>query len=336
MYKTPNSTGSKATKPSANRGANMQSVDKKSPSKCKVMYGLAHRRLTGVWIFIRQSCVLAWKKSLVFFKGGKLKVVLHKIQQRLKLLKAQFRKYYATGVDDCRKFVKTCSKHKFYQSTHKNLKKLPARFKQQLLKLRRANKPSYVLVAVVVIMAVLLVVIVSGGDSKDSNDFHKLQNKIIFLENQLHSKVSLSDKASVGLAHKVKALEQQLHDIAKTNQQLSTMDINKLRVSIKNGNTSLTNKLQTLGKKLAKLDQAIKPELQQSPKTLPFAVHYIDMWNARPYVEISPKSDTSKISYLGLYDRVGDWKVAHLNADEQTVSFVNHKNMLVDVHIKQF
>ncbi|PCI37580.1 MAG: hypothetical protein COB50_03610, partial [Thiotrichales bacterium] len=90
MYKIINSTGSKATKSAANRGANMQNLDKKAASKRTDIYALASRKLVGVWLFIRQSYVLAWKKSLVFFKGGKLKVVLHKIRQRLKLLKAQF------------------------------------------------------------------------------------------------------------------------------------------------------------------------------------------------------------------------------------------------------
>ena len=112
--------------------------------------------------------------------------------------------------------------------------------------------------------------------------------------------------------------------------------ISEIKKSIKSSNTDINSKIKALNGELEKLKAQISPSKTLSKSALPFVVQNIDIWNGKPYAQVAQRNNRTMVAYLGLYQRSGLWKVVDISAPSQSVTFVNNKEQIVHVSVKQF
>lgn len=163
-----------------------------------------------------------------------------------------------------------------------------------------------------------------------------VQSELNKLQIQLTTTSQLDNKQKMLIESKLQDIDGKLNEVSKGSGSGEQKQIQALRATIQSTNVGLYQKVNALNKEVSALKQKVAPAPTLSQKVLPFIVQNVDTWNGKAYAQISQKSDSTMVGYVGLYQRTGLWKVIEINAPEQTVTFINRKGQVVHVQVKQF
>jgi len=163
-----------------------------------------------------------------------------------------------------------------------------------------------------------------------------VQTELSKLQVQLTTTSQLDNKQKMIIEGKLQDIDSKLSEVSKGSGARQQKQIKALRATIQSANVGLYQKVNALNKEVAQLKQKVSPAPTLSPTVLPFVVQDVDTWNGQPFAQITQKANETMVSYVGLYQHTGIWKVIEINAHEQTVTFINRHGQVVHVQVKQF
>jgi len=135
---------------------------------------------------------------------------------------------------------------------------------------------------------------------------------------------------------KLQEIDEKLNEISKNSSISQSGQIKSLQATLQSNTVDLSQKIAALNKEINRIKTKVFPAPTLSAKALPFKVFSVDPWNGVPYAEVMQHNNSTMISYVGLYQTVGGWKVVDISASEQTVTFINARGQVVHVQVKQF
>ena len=199
-------------------------------------------------------------------------------------------------------------------------------------------------------MATALVLVAIGGISyhfyrqhaerngptaiKNLIQINQLQADLTNLESTVSSNSELSTQEITGINQKLAEIHHGMTDLSSRTGLVSNESIQKIQKGLEESDATLNQKLLALGSEIQAIKAQLNPPETLLQEALSFAVVSVDLWNGLPYVQVEQKSDPSKVSYVGLNQSLGAWKVAEISAPLQSVTFVNRENQLVHVQVK--
>ena len=191
------------------------------------------------------------------------------------------------------------------------------------------------------IIIILMVVAFSGhrhGPNAVSNllKINSIQSELGTLQNTITTTSQMNDQQRQSIVTKLQLINAKLNNISHENGIKRSKQVANLQATLRSNSISLSLKIVALNHEINRLKAKVFPASTLSAKALPFKVVSVDPWNGQPYAQIVQKNNGTMISYVGLYQTVGGWKIININAPEQTVSFINAQNQIVNIKVKQF
>ncbi len=168
---------------------------------------------------------------------------------------------------------------------------------------------------------------------KNLIQINQLQADLTNLESTVSSSSELSTKEISGINQKLSEIHHEIDDLSNRTGLVSNESIQKIQKDLETNDATLNQKLLSLGSEIQAIKTQLNPPKTLLEEALSFAVESVDLWNGRPYAQVEQKSDPSKISYVGLNQSIGAWKVAEISAPLQSVTFVNRENQFVHVQV---
>lgn len=163
-----------------------------------------------------------------------------------------------------------------------------------------------------------------------------IQSELTKLQNQTEQSASDHKAAAQALAAQLQQVQTALAELSASNPGQLQQQMTQLQTLLQSTQTNLSQKIHLLQQSLSALKAQVMPKPSLTTRALPFHVVYVDVWNGKPYAEVSQRGDAAEVGYVGLYQRMGAWKVVSISAPLQTVDFINAKGQMVHVQVKSF
>ena len=170
---------------------------------------------------------------------------------------------------------------------------------------------------------------------KNLIQINQLQADLTNLESTVSSNSELSTQEITGINQKLADIHHEISELSNRTGLASNESIQKIQRDVEANDATLNQKLLALGSEIQAIKTQLNPPKTLMQQALSFAVVSVDLWNGFPYVQVEQKSDPTKVSYVGLNQSMGAWKVAEISAPLQSVTFVNRENQLVHVQVNE-